>query len=83
MGNQIDQDTKNGPELPHGFDTCARLKARNQDELAEHRVISAAKIESSSPKEREAFEKRFGDAAKKIAAQFGRSRRYASPQKNL
>lgn len=80
MGNQIDQDAKNGPERPHGFDTCAHLKAKNQAELAEHRVISASKIEGLSLEEREAFEKRFGDAAKKIAAQFGRSSRYVSPQ---
>lgn len=78
MGNQIDQDAKNGPERPYGFDTCAHLKAKNQDELAEHRVVSAAKVERLSLEERVAFEKRFGDAAKKIAAQFGRSRRYVS-----
>lgn len=79
MGNQIDQDAKNGPKRPDGFDTCAYLKAKNQDELAEHRVISAAKVEGLSQEQREAFEKRFGDAAKKIADQFGRSRRYVSP----
>lgn len=73
------------PRLPIGegtltFDDLLRLKAANQETLAVSREEFREQMKGMSPDERDRIEDRFYREFSKIAAQFGRSRRFI-PQK--